>query len=228
MQIKTLTLAAVVFVQMAQHANAVPYDWVDWTSATNNTASGSVLGIDVTFSGAINPPAQTAGGTNFWASNPSTYTSPEVDNGPPDSDIIRTSATGTFSLEFSQPVTNPVMALLSVGNLNSGATYVFGDEDVEVLSSGPGFFGNGTLVELANNTILGNEGHGLIRLNGTFTGLDWDLPTAEFWHGFQIGIASDQPTAVPEPATLAILGLGLVGIRAMTVRKRRQALKKRL
>jgi hypothetical protein len=201
---------------MTQAASAVPYSWVDWTTADGVSATGSILGVDVAFSGPINPAAQVDGaGTNFWAVSPSTYTSAEVDNGPPDSDIIRITGgagSGTFSVTFAQAVVDPVLALLSVGQPGLGVQYVFGDEDVEILNAGPGFFGNGALAELAGNIIQGNEGHGIIRLNGVFTTLDWTVPTSEFWHGFQIGVAGLAAVAVPEPATLALIGLGLAAV----------------
>jgi hypothetical protein len=61
----------------------------------------------------------------------------------------------------------------------------------------------------------GIEGHGIIRFSGTFSSLSWTIPTAEFWHGFQIGvqgIGDGPPPPIPEPNTIALLGLVLAGI----------------
>ena len=194
--------------------SAVPYSWVDWTTADSTSASGTVNGTSVSFSGNINPAAQTNGGTNFWAVSPSTYTAAGVDNGPPDSDIIRLTGgagTGTQTLTFSAPLVDPVMAIMSMGQLGVQVLYNF-DSPFDVLNVGPGFFdpgGNGSLTELAGNVLGGFEGHGIIQFQGTFSSISWTVPTPEFWHGFQIGIAS-----VPEPAAMLLLALGLTGVMA--------------
>ena len=204
---------------------AVPVTWVDWTSANATSASGTAGGVDVTFSGVLNPAAQTAGGTFFWGTNSAIYTSPPIaDNPPPDPDIIRLTGgteAGTQTITFSEPVTNPVMAILSLGQSSLLVTYDFGDEDFTVLNFGPGFFGGpGNLTELAGNVLQGVEGHGLIQFNGTFTSITWTIPTAEFWHGFQIGLL-EPSTAVPTPAALLLLGAGLIGLGVRSRLRRR-------
>jgi hypothetical protein len=178
--------------------------------------------VSVSFSGNLNPAAQTAGGTNYWAFNSGIYTAfPTADNPPPDSDIIRLTGgtnTGVQTITFSAPVTNPVMAILSLGQPGLPRTYVFGDEDFTILNSGQGHWGGnpaGSLFEDAGNVLRGIEGHGLIQFNGTFTSINWTIPLAENWHGFQVGVAQ-----VPEPGTLLLLGGGLA---AAMLRGRRNA-----
>lgn len=211
---KLIGLALGCSVMMATPSYAVPYSWVDWTSADATTAAGTVNGVGVSFSGNLAPAAQISGGENYWASNPSTYTSAGVDNGPtPNSDIIRLTGgagTGVQTLTFSSPVTDPVMAILSLGRLATTVDYVF-DADFTILNQGPGYWdpaGLGTLTELAGNTLRGLEGHGLIQFNGTFTSIKWTMPLGEDWHGFTVGKA----TSVPEPASLMLLGAGLAGL----------------
>lgn len=195
----------------APAARAVPVTWVDWTTANSTSASGTAGGIAVSFTGNINPAAQTNGGTNFWAVNSSTYTAPPVaDNAPPDSDIIRLiggTGTGVQTLSFSQAVVNPVMAIMSMGQPGVAVRYLF-DAPFDVLKVGPGFFGNGSLTELAGNVLEGREGHGLIQFQGTFSSISWTVPTPENWHGFQVGILA----SVPEPGSVALMGLGLAGL----------------
>jgi hypothetical protein len=207
-------------------AAAAPIIWTDWTSANTTTAAGTLGGINVGFAGNISPAAQTAGGTNYWAVNPAIYTSvPQVDNPPPDSDIIRLTggtATGVQTITFSQPVTNPVMAILSLGQPGFPVTYVFGDENFSVLNSGAGFFGGnpaGSLFEDAGNILRGIEGHGIIQFQGTFTSITWTIPTAENWHGFQIG--APVAAQVPEPATMLLMG-GAFAAGAFRARRARR------
>lgn len=214
-------LAAACSFAVSGLATAVPVIWADWTSADATSAAGTIGGIGVSFSGNINPPAQTAGGVNFWAVNPGIYTAPGLDNGPPDSDIIRlTGGTGTGlqTIMFSAPVENPVMAIMSLGQPSVQVQYDFVDAPFDIRNSGPGFFGGGVLNELAGDILQGFEGHGLIQFIGAFTSISFNMPFPEFWHGFQIGVPGAAP--VPEPGTLALLGLGLAGLGLVRRRRR--------
>lgn len=200
---------------MSQPSQAAIVAWTDWTTANTTSAAGTIGGINVNFSGNLNPSAQTSGGTNFWAVNSSIYTAPPiVNNPPPDSDIIRLtggSGTGTQTLTFSTPVVNPVMAILSLGGSGSPTTYNF-SADFDILNSGSGFFGGGILSELPESILEGREGNGLIQFNGTFSSISWTIPTGEFWHGFTVGVPDTIPPT-PEPSALlsflVIAGLGL-------------------
>ncbi len=71
-------------------AFAVPVTWADWTSANATTASGHDRRHQRQLqrqhqSGRTDRPA----GRTYWAVNPAIFTAPGLDNGPPDSDIIR-------------------------------------------------------------------------------------------------------------------------------------------
>lgn len=194
-----LVLAAVAGVA---HADV---DWVDWTDADNATVTGVVDGIAVTYRGPREF-AQLNGGTNYW--NPSTpYTSATVPNAPGTSDIIGLSFTGG-TLLFSEAVTNPVMAIVSLGG-GPETKWNF-NAPFQILSQGAGFWGNGPLTNPSGNTLAGREGHGTIQFIGTFTSISWSIENGESWAGFTV--------AVPAPGTAAVAALGLVG----SARRRRR------
>lgn len=230
---------------LAAPAASVPYHYVDWQSATSNTASGVItlpdsstvtvgfeaLNPDGTPANALSPAAQTGGGTNFW--NPSTpYTSAQVDNAPPDSDIIRlTGGTdATYRVTLSAAIKDPIMAIVSLGQPGVQVRYEF-DSPFDIVSQGTGYWGgNATaLQELAGNVLAGNEGHGTIQFIGTFDVFSWSVPTPEFWHGFTFGIRTtealepDDPTPASSPATLLLLAAGLAGLGGASRRRPRAA-----
>ncbi|MDJ0735090.1 MAG: PEP-CTERM sorting domain-containing protein [Nostocaceae cyanobacterium] len=225
--VKSLALgicSACLLPVLAQPANAATIYWTDWTSATpvplgvRGSAEGSITTPDkpalgVTYNGRIFSATQTdGGGINYW--NPSTpYISPIVDNPPPDTDIITLVGgdDSSHTITFDQPVENPVMAIVSMGQTGIPIEYNF-DAPFDVISSGEGFWGNGSLAELPGNVLGGEEGHGVIQFQGTFSSINWIVPKGERWHGFTIGIenvASNNNVDVPEPTD--ILGLLLIG-----------------
>jgi hypothetical protein len=174
---------------------AVEQYWVDWTSATpgqNGSAVGTLTApsgrqVTVSYAGEVMA-AQTKGGTNYW--NPATaYTTNNVvANAPPAADIIQLNGGNTRvnTITFSEPITNPVMAIVSLGAPSAPCTYNF-DAEFDLLSSGHGYWGNGPLAKLPGNILEGREGHGVIQFRGTFSKISWTVPKAEHWHGFQVG-----------------------------------------
>lgn len=214
------TLAVAVFVSAT--AQAAPIAWADWTAADSSSASGTIGGIGVSFSGAIHPGAQTAGGTNYWAHTPSSYMDGViVDNGPGTSDIIRLTSgagAGPRTLTFSQAVLNPVMALHSVGRANLPVSYDF-DTPFDVVAFGPGYWGGpGTLLESAGDVLTGWEGNGVIQFQGLITSISWTNAPDEYWHGFTVGLGPQQN--VPLPSMLGLTGLGLLCLVSMVRRRR--------
>jgi hypothetical protein len=194
------------------HLTAVradPVVWTDWTSGTagaNGTAEGvlNIAGtpVDVSYSGEMAFIQYDGTGANYWV--PDAYTSPTVDNPPTSTDIIALSSASAKTITFSQAITNPLFAVVSL----NGNGYQF-DRDFEILGFGPGYWGNGTLTK--SNPSPGvyqlngsGEPHGVIEFQGTFTSVSWTSLTNEFWNGFTIGVRG---LAVPEPASLALFGL---------------------
>jgi hypothetical protein len=209
--------AFVVVLFVCASVHAAPTYWTDWTAATTGTpgsASGTITlpdtsTIDVRYAGEVTF-AQLTTGTDYW--NPSApYVSAVVSNPPLPIDIValQSSYQGTNTITFSQPVTNPVMAICSLGRTNLTVYYDF-DQPFDVLSYGQGYWGNGTLTELAGDVLEGKEGHGTIQFQGTFSAISWTASPTEYWHGFTVGTAAP---AIPAPGAVLLgsLGAGLVG-----------------
>ena len=220
---RVLVLSLVILVS-ASVAVADTVYWTDWTSTTagapgvTGTLSVDMSTIDVAFSGPYSI-AQTSGGTNYWEPS-APYISSTVSNAPPASDIIELSAGGTATITFSEPVQDPLVALVSW----NGNTVDFG-VPINILSYGYGYWGNGTPILNPGGTGFFGSGevHGVIELPGTFTSISF-THTSEGWHGFTVGVVGpgeEPPGTIPEPASLLLLGtgLGIIGIAALRKRK---------
>ncbi|HSI59731.1 MAG TPA: hypothetical protein VLA16_19375 [Ideonella sp.] len=168
--------------------------WTDWTSETATTMSGTLTlasgTVRVKFSGPAIFFSQLgeAGNGDYWRSGtPDAYAATGRPSG---TDIIGFTG-GTekqkYTITFSKPVTNPVMAILSLGGNNAPARYIFGQTPT-VLSTGVGYYGGcATCLSVKKKTLSGTEGHGVVQFIGTFRTISWTEPDYENWHGITVG-----------------------------------------
>ncbi len=186
-------------------ANAITIEWVDWTSGSGGSATGSVAGIGVTYSGPNMHFIQTGAGTNYWAVD-AAYLAGDIDNAPPGNDIIALNAGGISTITFDLAVVDPVIALVSW----NGNVVDFGTA-IEVVSVGTGHWGTGSFTNVTATGFSGDgELHGVVRILGQHTTISF-THTAELWHGFQVGIEA-LATEAPEVTPLALLGAGVVSL----------------
>jgi hypothetical protein len=148
--------------------------------------NGGVLLFDST-GPILAPQVGAAGEVNFFKNFPQTYTSATVTNLPSVSDAIRILGPGTHTITFAQPMTNPILAILSLGGLGT-VKLDFGIQPVTLLKTGPGNWGTGTPLVVTGNVVSGKESNGLLQFPGTMTSLTFSSDLTENWWGFTVGI----------------------------------------
>ncbi len=235
MKTEYLALAGIASAALvaAQTAQAAFVHYTDWTSATvgiPGSASGTVSdgfnSVGVTYSGEVSGPTQLGapGDTFYWTQpNPGLppYTgNAVVGNAPTTTDIIALVGQNanpiTQTITFSQPVQNPILLILSLGQPRVTVNYNF-DSSFTLLSSGQGYWGGGAGgLTQSGNVLTGEEGHGALQFNGMVSSISWTAAQGEYWHGFTVGLTA--VPAVPEPATMIAGALLLLPFGASTLR----------
>lgn len=226
---------AVGVLVFAVPANA--QTWVDWTAVapgTPGSAKGNLpLGsgnVGVTYNGEVEPASSistgSSAGTYFDpAFGPGTFVSPTAPVGPTNNGWIQLIGPSQGNvLTFDSPVNRLFFAIISLGQSAQTVDYVF-SLPFTILSQGPGNWGGcyTCLTQTAPNVIHGQEGNGVLMFEapGGISSLAFSVLDREDFHGFTIGV--DAVTTTPEPASMALLATGLVGVFGV-VRRRRKSL----
>ena len=209
--------AAAVAALLAGSAHATTIAWTDWTSLTPTLASGTIGSTTVSIDGPFDY-SQVSGGTDYWHSSGTTPWAAydALGSEPSNNDEIAPSGNGVLhTITFGSAVTNPYVEIISLGQPSINTTWDF-SVPFTLIDQGQGYWGNGPLT-IVGNQISAGEGHGIIRLSGTFTSFTLLTNNTENWSGLTFGLA------VPEPATWALMiaGFGMVGVAA---RRRKSAL----
>jgi hypothetical protein len=130
------------------------------------------------------------------------------------------------TVTFSTPVTNPILAIWSLGQPGFNAEFLFtSSEPFTIEGGGPNSSFGGASIFAAGtcpaNAICGAEGNGVVQFNGTFSQLTWTNPVREFYYTFTVGATGLGSSAVPEPASFFLMGGGLLAVGVIRLRKSR-------
>jgi len=205
---------------MAASAGAGPVCWADWTLAAVGHPGSACGDIVIPGVGAVGIKyageaafSDTTGAINYWLPA-STYVGSGVENAPSPTDLIGLIGDNGGSVNtvtFSRPVTDPVMAILSLGSSDIEVRYTF-DAPFDVVSAGPSqWWGYVSLAEEPGNVLAGREGCGAIQFQGAFSSISWTVSQREYWHGFTFGVPDAPGAPAPGALLLAGVGTGLVG-----------------
>jgi hypothetical protein len=203
----------------ARPAHADTVSWANWSNSytagnTTGAASASIASTPVTISYTGEVESVVANYPS-WAPA-SSYVGGTVGNAPPQSGGIvqlfgGSYGTGTDTITFSRPVTDPVMAIWSLGQNGDTAEFDFtSNEPFTIQAGGPSNeYGGGTITQIGNN-VYGAEGNGTIQFDGTYSSISWTTPVFENWYGFTAGIegvADSVPLPTPLWSGITLIGL---------------------
>jgi hypothetical protein len=205
-------LVALVLPGASAYATAVNYIYVDWSAYTLSTRSGagSATGtftvgtqiINVNYTGDVASATQINNvGIDYYIPA-SVYTNSVVANVPTNVDIVTLAENPPYTdtLNFSSPLLNPILDIVSLGSPSIQVSYSF-DATPIILSQGAGYWGGcNTCLSVNGNTLIGTEGSGVIEFLGSYNSISWTTTGGEYWNGFTVGVAG-LGTLTPEPST---------------------------
>lgn len=190
--------AGVELIEMTATPGAAPPPvattvWTDWISAAvgadgGGTASGTLPGgITVSYSGELDA-FTLDGSSNLWTPA-SSFIGGTVTASPgvPNDDLrLNGSSAGTNTITFSTPVTNPLFAIATLGDIFTPTSFTFTATPI-LEAGGPTTAYGGSSITVVGNVVSGQEGSGVVQFSGTFSSLSW-TDTAENFYAFTVGM----------------------------------------
>ena len=115
------------------------------------------------------------------------------------------------TITFSTSVTDPVIAIWSLGQSGIAARFDF-NLTPTLQAGGPSNEYSGSSIVVSGDSVIGEEGNGTVAFFGTFSSITFANPVFENWYGFTVGV----PAPVPEPSAymLVLAGLAAFGFAA--------------
>lgn len=211
-----MLLASSIFASTNVLASTMWTDWTDITLGDPGSATGTLGSTTVSYSGEVTGNTIINGTSTIW--NPeSTYVGGAVDTSPDsvgDHIGLNGSAT-TGSISFSAPVVDPVIAIWSLGQPGSTASFTF-EQTPTLVVGGPNSIYSGSSIIVDGNVVSGNEGNGVILFEGEFSSISF-TSTNENWYAFTVGVNGE--ALVPIPAAAWLFCSGLLGLAGVARRK---------
>jgi hypothetical protein len=224
MKISRLAALLAVVSVAATPTMASAQTWTSWNSAGTNIFNGTLLGTSVTYTGNYAGGQLTGGGGTDYFNPSGAYTQGGLTapNTGGNTGFIQLIPPSTGLLTFSSPLSNVYLALISVGQPGYAVSYTF-DQPFTVVSnnnSNCAYWGCGSYTQ-SGNTLTGYEFSGTLEFAGSVSSLSISTDPGENWHGFTVG--ADAVSVTPEPASLVLMGTGLVGVVGFARRRRKNS-----
>ncbi|WP_150048966.1 hypothetical protein [Methylomonas rhizoryzae] len=204
---KFATTCLLISTVLSPYAYADTVSWASWVGQDGSFVQDGKP-IDVSYSGQY---AWTDFTSGIFDDVPGSFTNAVYTNTPGSNGTIALTGTGEGRFTFSHAVTNPLLALWSVGQPGYQVRFVFDTSNFEIVSEGAGHWGGGSLVQ-DGNRVTGEEGNGLIQFYGSYTSIHFQLPDYEYYYGATIGAPT---SAVPPPGSIWLMGSTLLGLLSL-------------
>lgn len=153
------------------------YNWVNWANISDKTATGEITSNGKTINVTV---TQSNGGMLQTSGVFSGGIFPTNLNIPVNNSCIANSKAGTFTVTFSEPVSNPLFAFASVGNPGTTVSVVT-SQPFNIVWAGQG-------VNYASTTeFIGQEGYNLIQIPQVGTTFTFEYQTSEYYCNIVFG-----------------------------------------